>query len=88
MKKKIDSNIHSIFSTSIYVSGLGRKLIGKESKFIQKTKQDTYKNKGNTTSNDTYILNNKNFNTFSIDTLGLENDLTELNIPKLIDENN
>jgi uncharacterized protein (TIGR02466 family) len=28
------------------------------------------------------------FNTFSIDTLGLENDLTELNIPKLIDENN
>ena len=27
------------------------------------------------------------FNTFSIDVLGLENALTELNIPKLIDEN-
>ena len=27
------------------------------------------------------------FNTFSINVLGLENDLTELNIPKLIDEN-
>tara|TARA_R110000751_G_scaffold234010_1_gene335151 strand:- start:36 stop:659 length:624 start_codon:yes stop_codon:yes gene_type:complete len=63
MKKKIDLNIYSIFPTPIYVSGLGRKLTGKESKFIQKTKQDTYKNKGNTTSNDTYILNNKNFNT-------------------------
>ena len=28
------------------------------------------------------------FNTFSIDTLGLENDLTELNLQKLVNENN
>ena len=59
----IKSNIHGIFPTPIYISGLNRKLTGKENKFVETTKKNIYKNEGNTTSNDTYILNNKNFNT-------------------------
>jgi|TARA_R110000796_G_scaffold4255_2_gene16454 uncharacterized protein (TIGR02466 family) len=59
----IEPIIHGIFPTPIYISGLGRKLTSKENKFIQKTKRDVYKNDGNTTSNDTYIFNNKIFNT-------------------------
>ena len=58
----IQPSIHGIFPTPVYIADLNRKLIGKENKFIQKTKLDVYNNEGNTTSNDTYILNNKNFN--------------------------
>ena len=58
----IDSTVHGLFPTPIYISKLKRKFTTKENKFIQKTKRDIYKNEGNTTSNDTYILNNKIFN--------------------------
>jgi uncharacterized protein (TIGR02466 family) len=57
----IDSVINSIFPTPIYISKLNRELIPKELSFIDKNKLDIYKNEGNTTSNDNYILNHKAF---------------------------
>jgi uncharacterized protein (TIGR02466 family) len=57
----MESNIHGIFPTPIYISKLDRELTNKELSFINKTKLDVYKNEGNTTSNDNYILNHKAF---------------------------
>jgi uncharacterized protein (TIGR02466 family) len=57
----IETKINSIFPTPIYFSRLNRKLANNELSFIDKTKLDVYKNDGNTTSNDSYILNNKAF---------------------------
>ena len=53
--------ITSIFSTPIYISKLNRKFNKKELLFINKIKSDVYKNIGNTTSNNNYILNDKCF---------------------------
>jgi uncharacterized protein (TIGR02466 family) len=57
----MEATINSIFPTPIYVSKLNRELTKKELSFIDKTKLDVYKNEGNTTSNDNYILNHKAF---------------------------
>ena len=57
----IESTITGIFPTPIYISKLNRKLTIKELSFIDKSKLDVYKNDGNTTSNDNYILNHKTF---------------------------
>jgi uncharacterized protein (TIGR02466 family) len=55
------ADIQGIFPTPIYFSKIDRELSTKELSFIDKTKLDVYKNQGNTTSNDNYILNNKLF---------------------------
>jgi uncharacterized protein (TIGR02466 family) len=57
----VESIINSIFPTPVYFSKLDREFTKKELSFIDKTKLDVYKNEGNTTSNDNYILNNKIF---------------------------
>ena len=57
----IESNINGLFPTPIYTSKLNRELTSKELSFIDKNKLDVYKNEGNTTSNDNYILNKKEF---------------------------
>jgi uncharacterized protein (TIGR02466 family) len=57
----MDSEIISIFPIPIYRSKLSRELNKKELTFINDTKLKVYKNLSNTTSNDTYILNNKLF---------------------------
>jgi uncharacterized protein (TIGR02466 family) len=57
----IKSTINGIFPTPIYISKIDRKLSIKELSFIDKNKLDVYKNEGNTTSNDNYILNHKSF---------------------------
>jgi uncharacterized protein (TIGR02466 family) len=63
----VESNINGIFPTPIYISKLGRELTNKELSFIDKTKLDVYKNEGNTTSNDNYILNSKAFSSLKED---------------------
>jgi uncharacterized protein (TIGR02466 family) len=63
----VESNINGIFPTPIYISKLDRELTNKELLFIDKTKLDVYKNEGNTTSNDNYILNNKLFKDLKTD---------------------
>jgi uncharacterized protein (TIGR02466 family) len=63
----IESNINGIFPTPIYISKLNRELTNKELSFIDKTKLDVYKNEGNTTSNDNYILNHKLFKDLKTD---------------------
>jgi uncharacterized protein (TIGR02466 family) len=57
----MEANIHGIFPTPIYISKINRELSNQELLFINKTKLAVFKNEGNTTSNDNYILNNKEF---------------------------
>ena len=57
----MEATINGIFPTPIYISKLNRELTNKELSFIDKNKLDVYKNEGNTTSNDNYILNHKSF---------------------------
>ena len=63
----MEANINGIFPTPIYKSKLDRELTNKELSFIDKTKLDVYKNEGNTTSNDNYILNHKVFKDLKTD---------------------
>ncbi len=63
----IESVVHGIFQTPIYMSKINRELTNKELSFINKTKSDIYKNEGNTTSNDNYILNHKTFKDLKTD---------------------
>ena len=57
----MEAIINGIFPTPIYISKLNRKITSKELLFINKSKSDTYNNEGNKTSNNNYILNNKEF---------------------------
>jgi uncharacterized protein (TIGR02466 family) len=57
----VEANINGIFPTPIYISKLDRKLTPLELKFVDKNKKDFYKNDGNITSNNNYILNEKTF---------------------------
>jgi len=57
----MEAIINGIFPTPIYISKLNRELTNKELSFINNTKLDVYKNEGNTTSNNNYILNNEEF---------------------------
>ena len=61
------STIYGIFPTPIYISKLNREVTNNELLFIDKTKSDCNKNEGNITSNDNYILNNKNFKQLKTD---------------------
>ena len=51
--------IHQLFPEPIYFSKLERALTKEELKTINEYKKKTYKNAGNTTSSDTYVLENK-----------------------------
>ena len=51
--------IHQLFPEPIYFSKLERVLTKEELKTIDKYKKETYKNEGNITSNDNYVLENK-----------------------------
>ena len=57
----MEANINGIFPTPIYISKLERKLTPLELKFVDKNKKDFYKNEGNITTNNNYILNEKTF---------------------------
>jgi uncharacterized protein (TIGR02466 family) len=63
----IESTINGIFPTPIYMSKLDRELTKKELSFVDKSKLDHYKNDGNITSNDNYILNQKVFGSLKED---------------------
>jgi hypothetical protein len=52
----MEATINGIFPTPIYISKLDRELTTLELKFVEKTKKDFYKNEGNITSNNNYIL--------------------------------
>lgn len=57
----MEANINGIFPTPIYISKLNRELTPLELKFVDKNKKDFYKNDGNITSKNNYILNEKPF---------------------------
>jgi uncharacterized protein (TIGR02466 family) len=57
----VEANINGIFPTPIYISKLDRELTPLELKFVDKNKKDFYKNEGNITTNNNYILNEKPF---------------------------
>jgi len=58
---KNNCEIFNLFPTPIYLSKLNRELTHEELSIINKTKLYVYKNEGNTTTNENYILNNKLF---------------------------
>lgn len=57
----MEAVINNIFPTPIYISKVDKKLTPLELKFVDKNKKDFYKNDGNITSNNNYILNEKPF---------------------------
>jgi uncharacterized protein (TIGR02466 family) len=57
----VEAVINNIFPTPIYISKVDKKLTPLELKFVDKNKKDFYKNDGNITSNNNYILNEKPF---------------------------
>ena len=57
----MEATINGIFPTPIYISKVDRKLTTLELKFVDKNKKDFYKNDGNITSKNNYILNEKSF---------------------------
>ena len=59
MKTPYKSSISAIFPQPVYISKLDRALTKEELRTIHKHKKKTYKNEGNTTSNDSYVLENK-----------------------------
>jgi len=63
----VESTVDKIFPTPIYSSELNRELTKKELSFINKTKLDVYKNEGNITSNNNYILDQKVFKNLKIE---------------------
>ncbi len=57
----MEASINGIFPTPIYISKIHKELTPLELKFVDKNKKDFYKNDGNITSNNNYILNEKPF---------------------------
>jgi uncharacterized protein (TIGR02466 family) len=57
----IQSNIQSIFPVPIYTTKMNRTFTKKELQFVKEQKNHTYKNTGNFTTYDSYILNKKEF---------------------------
>jgi hypothetical protein len=53
--------VEGIFQIPIYRNILSRDFSKQELNFVNKTKEDVFKNRGNVTSNDTYILNKPAF---------------------------
>ena len=56
-----DPIIHHLFPTPVYCSDLERDFTPFELKFVDENKKHTYKNEGNVTSKNKYILNEKPF---------------------------
>ena len=57
----MESTIHGLFPTPIYITKLTKNFSDTENKFIEQSKLNTFKNEGNTISADNYILNAKPF---------------------------
>ena len=57
----IDSKIHSLFVTPVYITKLKREFTNEENKFTDEIKLRCHKNIGNITSDDNYIINNKQY---------------------------
>jgi uncharacterized protein (TIGR02466 family) len=57
----VESTIHGLFPTPIYITKLTKKFSDIETKFIEKSKLSAFKNEGNTVSINNYILNAKPF---------------------------
>ncbi len=57
----MESTIHGLFPTPIYITKLTKNFSDTENEFIEKSKLNTFKNEGNTISADNYILNAKPF---------------------------
>ena len=53
--------INGIFPTPIYISKINREISKQELDLVNKSKKNSFKNEGNITSNNNYILNEKSF---------------------------
>jgi len=61
------ATINGIFPTPVYISKLDRELSKQELDLVNKSQKDFYKNEGNITSNNNYILEEKLFKTLKKD---------------------
>jgi len=57
----MEATINGIFPTPVYISKLNREISKQELDLINKSQKDFYKNEGNITSNNNYILEEKPF---------------------------
>ena len=57
----VDSDIHTLFATPVYITKLKREFTSEENKFTNKIKLRCHKNTGNRTSIDRNIINNKQY---------------------------
>lgn len=64
---KKEPEVTGIFPLPIYKGFLNRPFTDKEINFFEKSKEDNYRNAGNTTSKDNYILNNKELKNLKTD---------------------
>jgi hypothetical protein len=63
----MEATINGIFPTPVYISKLDRELLKQELDLVNKSQKDFYKNEGNITSNNSYILEEKPFKTLKKD---------------------
>jgi len=63
----MEAIINGIFPTPVYISKLNREISKQELDLINKSQKDFYKNEGNITSNNNYILEEKPFKTLKKD---------------------
>jgi len=63
----MEATINGIFPTPVYISKLNREISKQELDLINKSQKDFYKNEGNITSNNNYILEEKPFKTLKKD---------------------
>lgn len=70
----IESEIHQLFPTPVYVSSIGKSYTKGELDFIKEIEKDTYPNTGNKTSNNLYILDNPNLFDIKINLLKIIED--------------
>jgi uncharacterized protein (TIGR02466 family) len=61
MKRKTTVVVHSLFPTTVYSNQLNRNFTQSELSLVAEFKKKCKPNPGNTTSQDNYILNHKNF---------------------------
>ena len=63
----MEATINGIFPIPVYISKLDRELSKQELNLVNKSQKDFYKNEGNITSNNSYILEEKPFKTLKKD---------------------
>jgi len=74
---KLKAEIHTLFPTTVYRNNINRKFTKQELNFLQLSKKNIRKNIGNSSTNQSYILENNQFKNLKKDILFYINDYCE-----------